>query len=191
LLNLVKFALTLALGAAIGLGVTYAALRRGHGFGLIHAGPWTGAPRAGAIDADPYARAVTAQTGEVPLGAAEGLMFVARTDDAGAPLDGRCSYRVAGPIPTSRYWTLTTDTPAGFLIDNPAHRYGFTSQEIVRDSNGGFAIIVSPSASPGNWLPIGAAGRFVLVLRLYDTPLGTASTLDAKAMPSIAREACS
>jgi hypothetical protein len=191
LLNLIKFALSLAFGAAIGLGATYVAVKRGHGFGLVRAGPWTAAPRAGSIEADPYARAVTSRTGEIPLGPAEGLMFVARTDDAGAPLKGKCSYRVGGPIPASRYWTLTTNTTAGFLIDNPARRYGFASPEIIRDANGGFSIIVSPSAQAGNWLPIGIASRFLLVLRIYDTPLSTASALDSKAMPSIVQEGCS
>jgi len=51
--------------------------------------------------------------------------------------------------------------------------------------------MVAPRARPGNWLPSGGADRYVLVLRLYDTPVGAATRIGREApMPSIARRAC-
>ena len=79
----------------------------------------------------------------------------------------------------------------GRLVTNSASRYGFTSQEITRFSDGSFQIMVAPRARPGNWLPSGGADRYVLVLRLYDTPVGAATRIGREApMPSIARRAC-
>ena len=46
-------------------------------------------------------------------------------------------------------------------------RQGFTSQEIIRRSDGSFEK-VGPRARPGNWLPTGGVERYVLVLRLYE-----------------------
>ncbi|MBV9244924.1 MAG: DUF1214 domain-containing protein [Methylobacteriaceae bacterium] len=192
MLNLIKLALTLAVGAALGLGATVLATRDGFGFGAVRAGPWIAWPHIGSSNVDPYARAALSRTGQIPLGLAEGLTFLARTDDAGNPLFGNCTYRIGDPMPPGRYWTLTANTPAGFLIDNPAKHYGFTSQEIVRSADGKFEIVVGRSARPGNWLPMGDVAQFTLVLRIYDTPLSaTAATLDRNAMPAITRDACS
>ena len=54
-------------------------------------------------------------------------------------------------------------------------RHGFTSQEIIRRADGSFDIMIGPRARPGNWLPTGGVERYVLVLRLYDTPIGVAT----------------
>ena len=43
----------------------------------------------------------------------------------------------------------------------------------------------------GNWLPVGRARRFALVLRLYDSPLSaTAGGIEKAAAPQIVRESC-
>ena len=192
MLALLKLTLTLVAGAALGLFATYLAVAGGPRFGAVHAGPWTTWPRLGALDPDPYARAALARSGDVPLGLAEGLEFTTATDDTGSPLSSNCSYTVSGAMPASRAWTLTLNTPDGYLVDNPAQRSGFTSEEILRDADSGFSIAVSRSARPGNWLPVGNVGRFVLVLRLYDTPLSaTVAGVAAPTMPSVARVRCS
>ena len=70
-------------------------------------------------------------------------------------------------------------------------RHGFTSQEIIRRADGSFEITVGPRARPGNWLPTGGVERYVLVLRLYDTPIGVATRTGRDApMPAIAQKAC-
>ena len=73
----------------------------------------------------------------------------------------------------------------------PHHRHGFTSEEIVRSADGTFTISVGPQARAGNWLPTGGIERFVLVWRLYDTPIGVATrTTKEGPMPAIARRGC-
>ena len=115
-----------------------------------------------------------------------------RTDDAGENFDGRCTFAISGMTPAARYWTLTLYDPDGHLVANTIDRHGFTSEEIVRNTDGAFTITVAPLARPGNWLPTGGIERFVLVWRLYDTPIGVASTTTKEGpMPAIARKGCS
>lgn len=184
--------LTLVLAAAIGLGATWLTLTRGVAFGALIAGAWTAWPKSGTVDIDPYARAIIARTGELPIGTGDGVAFYARADDSGNPLDGRCTFVISGQTPAARYWTLTLYDVRGRLVANTLDRHGFTSAEVVRESGGRFAINVGPRARPGNWLPSGGVEQFVLVWRLYDTPIGVTS-LNSKEglMPAVARKSCS
>ena len=184
------FALILA--AAIGLGATWLTVTRGVAFGALTIGAWTAWPKSGSPDIDPYARATIARTGELPIGSGDGVAFYAHTDDAGHPLDGRCTFVISGMTPAARYWTLTLYDPRGRLVANTVDRHGYTSAEILRDAGGRFAISVGPRARPGNWLPSGGIEQFVLIWRLYDTPIGVASlTTKEGPMPAIARKSCS
>ncbi len=184
--------LTLALAAAIGLGATWLTLTRGVAFGSMRIGAWTAWPKSGTSDIDPYARATIARTGELPIGTGDGVAFFAHTDDVGNIFDGRCTFVLSGMTPAARYWTVTLYDMQGRLVPNTIDRHGFTSAEIVRDGGGRFAISVGPRARPGNWLPSGGVERFVLVWRLYDTPIGVASlTTKEGPMPAIVRKSCS
>jgi hypothetical protein len=183
---------TLLLAAAIGLGATWLTLSHGIAFGSLTIGAWTAWPKNGSVEIDPYARATIARTGELPIGAGDGLAFYAHTDDAGNTFDGRCTFTISGMTPAARYWTVTLYDPEGRLVANKIDRHGFTSAEIVRDSSGRFAINVGPRARPGNWLPTGGVEQFVLVWRLYDTPIGLASLTSKEGpMPAIVRKGCS
>jgi len=177
---------TFIVAAAIGLGSTWFALTRGAAFGAINIGAWTARPKMGTADIDPYARAAIARTGALPVGLGDGVAFVARTDDRGRPLDGRCDVTIAGVTPQARYFTLTLYDTDGKLIANSLRRQGFTSQELVRNQDGSFDVTVAPRARPGNWLPTGGVERYMLVLRFYDTPVGIATRAGREApMPAI------
>ncbi len=183
---------TLILAAAIGLGATWLTLTRGVAFGPLNVGAWTAWPKSGTVDIDPYARATIARTGELPVGTGDGVAFYARADDTGNALDGRCTFVISGMTPAARYWTLTLYDPHGRLVANAIDRHGFTSAEILREGDGRFAINVGPRARPGNWLPSGGIERFILVWRLYDTPIGVASrTTKEGPMPAVVRKGCS
>lgn len=176
----------LAVAALVGLGTTWLALTRGTAFGSVVIGAWTAWPKSGTRDVDPYARAAIARSGELPVGSGDGVAFYARTDDGGRPLDGRCDVRVSGTTPQARYWTLTLYDTQGRLIGNAIDRHGFTSQEIVRNADGGFDIVAAPRTRAGNWLPTNGADSYMLVLRLYDTPVGVATRAAREApMPSV------
>ena len=183
------FALVVA--AAVGLGATYFALTRGAAFGALTIGSWTAWPKTGTTEADPYARASIARTGRLPIALGDGLTFLAKTDDKGRSLDGRCDVVLSGVTPAARFWTLTLYNPDGELVANSINRYDFTSQEIVRRADGSFEIVISPRASPGNWLPTGGVERYILALRFYDTAVGVATKEGREIpMPAIKTGSC-
>jgi hypothetical protein len=183
------FALVVA--AVVGLGTTWLALSRGTVFGAVHIGAWTAWPKTGTRDIDPYARAAIARSGELPLGSGDGIAFLAQADDAGRPLDGRCDVLVSGTTPQARFWTLTLYDPQGRLVGNSLDRQGFTSQEIVRNADGTFDIDIAPRARAGNWLPTSAVDRYILLLRLYDTPVGVATRAAREVpMPALTVHSC-
>lgn len=178
--------LTFMVAAAIGLGSTWFALTRGAAFGAINIGAWSAQPRNGTADIDPYARAGIARSGALPVGLGDGVSFIARRDDNGRSLDGRCDTILRGTTPQARYFTLTLYDPEGRLVANSIRRHGFTSQELVRNPDGSIEITVGPRARSGNWLPTGGVERYVLVLRFYDTPVGIATRAGREApMPSV------
>jgi hypothetical protein len=189
----------IALGIAGGFGSAWHMLTRADPPGAIRAGVWITWPRQGAMDADPYSRAVIARQGLLPLGLGEGLALFARHDDAGDALDGRCRYRLSGRLPPARAWTLTLTDRSGRLPlleadsgrNPPWPRTGFTSAEVLRDEAGRIAVTVSPMLSSGDWLPSPSRGTFQLVLRLYDTPVaGSATALDNAALPTLVKTGC-
>jgi hypothetical protein len=177
-------------GWALGLGLTAAALNSGYGFGALRIGPWTAWPRIGGVDIDPYARAALARRGEAPLGKDEGLMFVAETDSTGAPLDGRCEYRLGGALPAARFWTIGLADSGGAPLANPTGRQFYASTYLLRRERGAFDIAVSRAARPGNWLSPGDVGAFLVVLRLYETPFDPAARNDPAAFPDIVKIGC-
>ena len=183
--------LALMLATFIGLGATWVTATRGTDLGTLTIGAWTARPKNGTADVDPYSRAAIARSGELPLGAGDGVAFVATADDHKRPLDGRCDVVVGGVTPAARFWTLTLYDRKGHLVANSLQRYGFTSEEIIRGADGGFEIRVASRSRSGNWLPTGGIERYVLMLRLYDTPVGVATRTQRDApLPSIATVGC-
>jgi hypothetical protein len=183
---LIGLLLSFGVAAGIGLGSTWYALTQNLSFGALELGAWKGFPRNGTVAIDPYARAVIARNGELPVGSGDGVAFTTAADDAGRPLDGRCDVVVRGTTPPARYFTLTLYIPSGGLVANSLDRHGFTSQELVRDASGEFEITISPRARPGNWLPTGGIDNYILMLRFYDTSLGIATRAGREApMPTI------
>lgn len=190
----IRRSLTIAAALAVGLGLaaTFAALHGDPGYGESRIGPWRSWPRLGAADMDSFARAVTAANGSLPLGAGEGLAFIASADNSGAPLDARCDYEISGAGPAARFWTLTAYDLGGRLRPNRADRYGLTSAGLLRDEDGGFSIVAAREARPGNWLPLGDKSRFTLILRAYQANVGAlADAYDGLVLPKIVRGVCS
>ena len=176
-------------GLALGLWTTQAALTGTLPISVDRLGPWRAPLRA--ADADPYARARVERSGEIPLGLGEGLRLSATLDSDGRALDAHCLYRVGPRAPPARYWTLSVEDDSGFPVENAAGRYVLRSNEILREPDGAFWIALSARAQPGNWLPLGGRGAFVLALRLYDPALtGLNTGADAAVAPRIERLRC-
>jgi hypothetical protein len=186
----IDLAVAVVIAAVIGVASAWFMVEQGRVFGAVRVGVWTAWPQEGSPQADPYSVAMLARTGEVPLGAGEGLSFTATTDGEGKALAGQCTYTVSGETPAARLWTLTAYDGSGRLMANVAHRSGFHSREIVRRADGSFVVIVSPTVQPGNWLPTAPVESIKLVLRLYDTPLTTGNQIADLTMPVISRVSC-
>jgi hypothetical protein len=177
-------------GLALGLLATLVSLNSGYGFSPMRAGGCTAWPGVGGPDIDPYARAVIARSGEAQLSRDQGLAFSTDEDSSGAPLEGGCEYRVVDPVPAARYWTLSLATPEGGVIDNPTGRFGYSSVDVLRREGGAFNISIARSARAGNWLSPGDARRFILLLRLYDTPLDVEAKPNPDNFPRIVKLNC-
>jgi hypothetical protein len=183
--------ITLLIATGVGLGATWITATRGVNVGTIKIGAWTARPKTGTSDIDPYSRASIARSGELPVGTGDGITFSTTTDDSGRTLDGRCDVSIKGVTPAARFWTLTIYDTKGQLVANSLQRYGFTSQELVRASDGAFEIRVTSRSRAGNWLPTGGLDRYILMLRLYDTPVGVATRTQKDApMPSVVTTGC-
>ncbi|MET4291249.1 hypothetical protein ABIB06_002598 [Bradyrhizobium sp. LB8.2] len=192
-MRLILITLTaLLLATVVGVGATWMTTTRGTEIGALTIGPWTARPRTGTADVDPYSRATIVRNGELPIGTGDGVAFTATADDKKKGLDGRCDVVVSGVTPPARFWTLTLYDRKGHLVANSLQRYGFTSQEIVRQSDGSFEIRIASRSRAGNWLPTGGIERYALMLRLYDTPVGVATRTQRDApMPTITTVGCS
>ena len=179
----------LAIAAAIGLGATWVALTQGTAYGGVTIGAWTGWPKNRSRALTPMP-APWSPPGELPVGSGDGVAFYANADDAGQPFDGRCDVVLSQITPQARFWTLTLYNPEGRLVATSAQRHGFTTQKIIRNADGSFDVTVGPRARPGNWLPTGGVDKYLLVLRLYDTPIGMAMPRRDATMPAITKRAC-
>lgn len=185
---LILYALLLALG--LGVGSAYAVLNGNPPFGSRHLGAWQTWPKLGSEEADPYMRAIVARRSDIPLATGEGLGLTALADSEGRTLDSACSYRIGPSTPAARWWTLTVYDADGKLAPSELGRSGFTSPEILRDTQNGFAVILSRSLSAGNWLQLPASGPFSVVLRLYDIPGAAGLSLNPEDLPTIERLEC-
>lgn len=183
--------LALLAGAAAGLGLTAYAVESPPNFGVVEAGAWVTRPRVGAIDADPYSRALLSAQGMVPLGSSEGVELTASVDSAGRRLSARCAYRLHGAIPASRFWTLSAYRDDGQGAGGADRRSSFTSSEVVRDQSGNAEIRLAADPAPGNWIALPREGTFQLSLRLYDTQVSSnARAIDRASVPRIDAESC-
>lgn len=185
-----KALLAVALGTALGLWATQAAVNRGFLFASVADGPWVAFPTVGSGAIDPYAKAVLARTAFLPIGADEGIAFYAASDSDGRPLTGDCRYLLESAEPAARFWSLGLFDRSGHVVANPANRYAITSQEAVRMDHK-VTIAIAPDVQPGNWLPSPDRRPFTLAMSLYESSSGTAvATAADTVLPVIRRVSC-
>lgn len=182
--------LAVVAGLAVGLGGAWLAVRGGLSSTAAKAGPWATSAATGSADADLRTRAVVAIAGLLALSAKEAIYFNADVDSAGAPLDGRCRYRVTGADPKARWWSITLYGADHFLVANPQHRFSFHMRNVPRAGGGAFAFDVAPSGKGAAWLPTGGPGRFALTLRAYNPDPAIVGRPDRANLPRIDKVSC-
>lgn len=185
-----RYSVCILLG--LGAGAAYAVHQvRGRDMGRqVTNGAWATNTDNGSADASALSRARVALFGLLALPAREAMYFNARTDSAGAPLDGACSYRVSGGELDARWWSVTLYKGEGWLVKNAANRWSVGGNAPIRDPQGKWSFVVSPKQAEGVWLPTGGTPRFDLTLRVYH-PKGALLDDPARAqLPTIQKEGC-
>lgn len=155
-------------------------------------GPWSSWINAAQRDMDPYTRARFARIGSLPLSTSIAQTYEARIDSDAQRLHSSCEYIVEGE-PEASWWSLAVFNDRGLLIPNPADRYVFTSETVALNPDGSFFVVLSREARPGNWLPVGGAGRLTLQYTVLDPrhiTVGDSSESRARNLPAIRRISC-
>ncbi len=169
--GLLSALLLVTAGLALGLASAWWSVKRVPGLGASAAGgPWRVSPLAGSPEADLHTRARVALGGLLALSRREAVYYLAQHDSNGAPLRSRCTYRVGGPVPQARWWSVTAYADDLFLFDTGgSRRHGVSSAQA--GSDGRFAFLSAPrppaAGGPLPWLPTPGDRGLVFVLRLY------------------------
>lgn len=186
-----RYAITLAGGLALGLGAAWWLTGGGLQGGQIVNGSWTTSFGYGTKATGAITRAAVARAGLLALPAKETVYWSAKTDAAGAPLDGNCRYRLSGTPLDARWWSVTLYDAAGYLVANDANIWSVNGANVVLDDKGEWRVTIAPvEPAEGAWLPGTAGQSFHLTLRMYNP--GPAFRADpAKALlPAIVKERC-
>ena len=191
LLRVIEALVVVAIIFVGGLGSSWYMVEAGSRLTTTKRGPWVIWTSAARPDADPYTRAHFASAGTLPVSAEVQQTYVARTDQTGDRLHSSCEYVVEGKLAKAEWWSIAVFDDRGKLIPNPAERYAFTGQTIALASAGNFTISLAREARPGNWLPVGGAGRLALTLNVIDQRAGeTAGTAAETELPTIRKVKC-
>jgi hypothetical protein len=183
--------LVLIISIAGGGASVWYTLKANESVGAVTIGEWTAFPSLGTADADPYSKARVAREGLLALGRAEGLSFSAQRDSGGEALRRECSYRIEGPVPSARFWTLYAADPSGAVIQGGSRRSGaLHSYQIVRLADNSIAISAGAHPAPGNWLALSGQGAMTLVLTFFDTPISSSTGASDIVLPSIVKAGC-
>lgn len=191
--GLVRFVAFCFVGALLGLVTAQHAVSGRYGVVAATKGAWTAWPRAAAARTDPYTRAHQLSYGLVPSNRFDTIEYEARVDDAGRTLDQDCAYLVSGPMPQSRWWSLSAmatgdEADEADAVGEP--RLGLVSRQLVFEPDESFRVAVSRELQAGNWLRPPDSGDLVLLLRLYAPAAGLFRRPLAAELPSIERVAC-
>jgi hypothetical protein len=199
------FKVTLKIFAAVTLvvllSVVLLARSISDGIGAMSAknGDWITKVSTGSKDAGALLKASVA-LGGLLASTRENSMYYRLSSVAGEPLRLNCRYRIEGNDYDTNWWSITAYGWDNYLIPNVSKRYSFNNENLIRNSDGSWAITIGASEQPGNWLPIGPAGAptwrkftdhdFDLLLRLYTPGEAYLETPEVAVLPTVTQEAC-
>jgi hypothetical protein len=183
--NIVLF---LAFVLVAGVGSSLYVVANGWLLTNVREGPWTMWSRAAHRDQDPYTRAHFARTGDLPMPVAIAATWEARFDADGKRLHSSCEYLLEGDAVEASWFSIAVYDDDGLMIPNSAERYAFTSQTLARNPDDSYFVVLSRDARPGNWLPVGGAGRLAIVMTMIEPKPSVAASADQ--LPTIRRVGC-
>jgi len=177
------------LAIALGAGSAWLVVRSQLDRGGVSAGAWRTSTLAGSTHADLYTRAVVAVGALLALNREETVYYVATTDSDGRPLRSRCRYRISGPAPDARWWSITAYAEDRFLFDAPGRRYSVNGRNMALDAQGRFSFETGPTPAVGAtpWLPTPGDRGLSFTLRLYNPAPELVANPASLAAPRIER----
>lgn len=186
-----RYGLAIILGVAVGLGGLWLVTNRGLAGGAIVNGPWQTALNYGVKSTDPLTRAAVARGGLLALPATETVYWQSQSDDAGAPLAGKCRYSLTGKPLDARWWSVTIYDTAGYLMPNPPRIWSVNGANVPLDSDGRWRVTIAPQRpADGGWLPSDAGQTFHLTLRVYNPGKAFMAAPSKAELPRIVKEGC-
>ncbi len=181
-----RLAALYALAIILGMGSAWLWLTKVGPSG-VDTGVWRVNLLAGSTSADAYTRARIALGALLALDRRETLYYIARSDERGEALRADCRYRLSGPAPAARWWSVTAYDEDFFLFENAARRYSVNGDTAPRDPQGQIVFEVGPEGGTGRApdLPTQGAGTLLLTLRLYNPALSLQRDPGSLAAPRI------
>jgi hypothetical protein len=183
--NIVLF---LAFVLVTGIGSSLYVVAHGWPVTTARNGPWSMWSRAAAVNQDPYTRAHFARNGSLPIPVAIAATWQAHYDADGRRLHSSCEYLLEGDAIDATWFSIAVYDDDGLLIPNTAERYAFTSHTLARNPDDTYFVVLSRDARPGNWLPVGGAGRLSIVITLIEPKPNVAASADL--LPTIRKVGC-
>lgn len=164
------------LAIALGAGSAWLVVRSQLDRGGVSVGAWRTSTLAGSTHADLYTRAVVAVGALLALNREETVYYVATTDSDGRPLRSRCRYRISGPAPDARWWSVTAYAEDFFLFPVDSKRYSVNGSTAALDAQGRYTLVSAPRQPandvPGGaeqpWLPTPGDRGLMFTLRVYN-----------------------
>ena len=162
-------------------------------------GNWSTIVSTGSKDASVLQKATIA-VGGLLASTRENSVYYRLFEVGGEPLRRNCRYRISGGNYDANWWSITAYGWDNYLMPNVEKRYSFNNENIVRDADGRWEIIVDSRKQPGNWLPVGPSGApawrnffeydFDLLLRLYTPGRAYLDNPQSADLPTVTRESC-
>lgn len=174
----------------LGVGSFYYVANGALSFEPVGDGPWLSGLARASWSKNPYAEIRQARSGLWSLNRPEALSFIARTDDSGTKLTGRCQYRVSDFPMRGEWWRLAVYDEAFQPLENAARRHSFTSHGLYgRQLNPD--ILLTAQARPGLWIPVPENKAFIVMFQIYGPDPGWFDALEKVPLPHLLKEKCS
>lgn len=166
---------------------------------MMKVGAWQSDPAIGSVGASAKLRASVARWGLLALSREEAIYFTAHEDQWGEALREECSYLVEGTDPQARWWSLTLYAEDMFLAQNKDERHSVSADNVKRnfpraDGRGSWQVEIRgnapANADAADWLSSKNAGKFDLVLRLYNPDPRIQEDFSAILLPTIKQLSC-
>ncbi|MEM6711483.1 MAG: DUF1214 domain-containing protein [Pseudomonadota bacterium] len=154
--------------------------------GMVKVGPWEALRAVGDTAADPYVHAFIASSGQLPLGSAEGVRFIAWQTNSGRALVANCSIQVSGTVDVGRLWTLSITRADGTaVVLSGTGQAGLHSQDVVYNADGSFDLSIGPTPDALNAVLLRSPAQLSLILSVYDGSISNLAEDSETALPQL------